>query len=331
LIARRGILTVISGLATITAIAADIRETRAGIDSQFTDLRRSNPNLVVPPPTDPRSRPLVRAAAPGARAPRSRVRGQEQSIQGKANSRTGSDKAQKTRTHVTPALFAGAPAPPPAPAAGAAGATPPPPSACQARLTPDIALAHALPSITGPGSCNAEDVVRLEAVVLEDGEHVTLAPSATLRCPMAEAVARWIRENVAPAAATTLGSPARTIATAGSYECRERDRVPGAKLSEHSRANALDLRGLILADGTKVDLTDKVASKEFREVIRQSACNTFRTVLGPGSDDWHASNIHLDLIERKGNYRICQWDVLALPEVGSTLSPERPHGPEIAK
>jgi hypothetical protein len=195
------------------------------------------------------------------------------------------------------------------------------------RLTPDIALAHALPSITGPGSCGAEDVVRLEGVVLEDGEHIGLVPAATLRCPMAEAVTGWIRENVAPAAATTLGSPARTIVTAGSYECRERDRVPGAKPSEHSRANALDLRGLILANGTKVDLTDKAASKEFREVIRQSACNTFATVLGPGSDDWHASNIHLDLIERKGNYRICQWEVLSPPEVGSSLSPERPHAP----
>jgi hypothetical protein len=48
-------------------------------------------------------------------------------------------------------------------------------------------------------------------------------------------------------------------------------------------------------------------------------------VLGPGSDSSHADNIHLDLIERKGNYRICQWDVLTAPEVGSTLSPEHPN------
>jgi hypothetical protein len=136
-------------------------------------------------------------------------------------------------------------------------------------------------------------------------------------------VARWVREEVAPAAAT-LGSPARTIVTAASYECRERDRIPGAKLSEHGRANALDLRGLTLADGTAVDLTDTAASKEFRERIRQSACNSFTTVLGPGSDDFPNSHIHLDLIERKGGYRICQWDVLTLPEVGSSSPPEHP-------
>jgi len=181
-----------------------------------------------------------------------------------------------------------------------------------------------LPSITGQGACGAEDIVRLEAVVLKDGQRVALAPAATLHCPMAEAVARWIREEAAPAAAT-LGSPARTIVTATSYDCRERDRVPGAKLSEHGRANALDLRGLTLANGTAVDLTDKAAPKEFRDLIRQSACNSFTTVLGPGSDDYHNSHIHLDLIERKGGYRMCQWDVLTVPEVGSALSPEHPH------
>jgi hypothetical protein len=165
----------------------------------------------------------------------------------------------------------------------------------------------------------------LEAVVLEDGQRVALVPAATLRCPMAEAVAHWVRKKVAPAAASTLGSEAHTILTAGSYDCRERDRVPGAQLSEHSRANALDLRALTLANGTVVDLTDKAASKEFRELIRQSACNTFTTVLGPGSDSSHTSTIHIDLIKRKGGYRICQWDVLTVPEVESTLSPEHPH------
>src|SRR5205823_5614553 len=96
---------------------------------------------------------IVRAAARGVRAPSGRARAQEQSFHGEATSRTRSENAPKTRTNVTPAPKAGAPAPPPAPAAEVAVAAPPPPSACQARLTPDIALAHALPSITGPGSC----------------------------------------------------------------------------------------------------------------------------------------------------------------------------------
>jgi hypothetical protein len=128
-----------------------------------------------------------------------------------------------------------------------------------------------------------------------------------------------------PFANGLLGSSARTIITGASYECRERDRVPGAKLSEHGRANALDLRGVTLANGMAADLTGKTVSKEFREHIRQSACKTFTTVLGPGSDEFHKTHIHLDLIERKGGYRICQWDVQTVPEVGSTVPPEHPH------
>ncbi|HME28328.1 MAG TPA: extensin family protein, partial [Pseudolabrys sp.] len=35
----------------------------------------------------------------------------------------------------------------------------------------------------------------------------------------------------------------------------------------------------------------------------------FTTVLGPGSDSQHDSHIHLDLIERRQGFRMCQWDV----------------------
>ena len=201
--------------------------------------------------------------------------------------------------------------------------TPPAPSACQLRLTPDFVSMHPLPSITGPGSCGAEDVVRLEAVVLKDGWRIALTPAATLRCPMAEAVARWIREEVAPAAAIFV-SPVRTIVTGTSYECRGRDRDPGAKVSEHGHANALDVRGLRLANGTAVDFADKSAPKEFREMIRQSSCTAFSTVLGPGSDNYHENHIHLDLIERHGGYRLCQWDVLTVPKVPSVPPPPEP-------
>ena len=48
------------------------------------------------------------------------------------------------------------------------------------------------------------------------------------------------RVALGPATAATFGSPARTIVAGVSYECRGRDRIPGAKLSEHAHANALD-------------------------------------------------------------------------------------------
>ena len=325
--ALRGILNILPALATIAALAiADIRESRAATDLLSSEPGRSKHNLLAPPSIPAQARRSVRATASGpgigSRTATGRALARERPLRGNATSPTRRSKAPKTRTRPPPQPAPTAKAPASAPAAEAPGPTPPSaPSACQLRLKPDIALVRPQPSITGPGSCGAEDVVRLEAVVLSDGQRIALAPAAMLRCPMAEAVVRWIREEVAPAA-VTLGSSARTINTGASYECRERDRVPGAKLSEHGRANALDLRSVTLANGTAVDLTDKMVSKEFREHIRQSACKTFTTVLGPGSDDFHKTHIHLDLIERKGGYRICQWDVLTPPEVGSTQSPE---------
>jgi hypothetical protein len=69
-----------------------------------------------------------------------------------------------------------------------------------------------LPPITGPGECLANDVVALDSVILPDKHHVVLSPSATLRCPMAEAIALWLRDDVAPAIAT-LGTSLRGVET----------------------------------------------------------------------------------------------------------------------
>jgi len=62
-----------------------------------------------------------------------------------------------------------------------------------------------------------------------------------------------------------------------------------------------------------------------RENVLRSACARFSTVLGPGSDGYHEDHIHLDLMERRNNYRICQWDVWdPLPPKPPLLPAERP-------
>ena len=43
--------------------------------------------------------------------------------------------------------------------------------------------------------------------------------------------------------------------------------------------------------------------------LRASACARFATVLGPGSDGYHEEHIHVDLAERHGGYKMCEWDV----------------------
>jgi hypothetical protein len=139
-----------------------------------------------------------------------------------------------------------APAPKPAPQ----------PSACRLALTEDIAIAPSIPDIRGNGGCGGEDLVRLEAVVLPDKRRVSVKPAAILRCSMASAIAGWIRSDMAPLA-ERLGSTISELDNFDSFECRGRNRIVGAKLSEHGRANALDVRGFKLADGSMISLTDR--------------------------------------------------------------------------
>jgi hypothetical protein len=59
-----------------------------------------------------------------------------------------------------------------------------------------------------------------------------------------------------------------------------------------------------------ISLTDVNVAKDWREALRRKTCARFTTVLGPGSDGFHETHVHLDLAERKGGYRMCQWDLL---------------------
>jgi hypothetical protein len=205
-----------------------------------------------------------------------------------------------------------------------AASPPAPPSACRLALTDAIAIAPSIPDIKGPGECGAEDVVRLEAVVLPDKRRVAVKPAAILRCAMASEIAAWIRIDMAPLA-TSLGSVISDLDNLDSFECRGRNGIAGAKMSEHGRANALDVHDLKLANGQTISFTDRTVPREVRENVLHSMCARFTTVLGPGSDGYHEEHIHLDLMERHNNYKICQWNVWdPLPQIAPLLPAERP-------
>lgn len=204
--------------------------------------------------------------------------------------------------------------------------TPEPPalSACRVALTEDIAIAPTIPDIKGPGACGGPDMVRLEAVVLPDKTRVPLKPAGTMRCTMAAAVADWVRSDMAPLAGS-LNTRLVELDNFDSFNCRGRNRVQGAKLSEHGRANALDIRGLRLANGQTIALTEPGTPRALREKVLLSLCSRFPTVLGPSSDGYHEDHIHFDLAERRGNYRICQWDVWdSWPQIAPLSPAPRP-------
>jgi len=182
------------------------------------------------------------------------------------------------------------------------------PTACQLGLA-QLAQFQPLPAIAAADQCVAADAVLLQAVILSDKTKVAVAPPATLRCAMAEQVARWVREDVAPAAQAIAGAVLRRLDNLDSYECRSQNRIRGARLSEHGHANAFDVGAFRMADGRVLALTDVKVAKNWREALRASACARFATVLGPGSDGFHEEHVHLDLAEHHNGYKMCQWEV----------------------
>ena len=160
--------------------------------------------------------------------------------------------------------------------------------------------------------------------MLPDHHQVALKPAAILRCKMASAVADWVRADIA-ALARSLGGTVTDLDNFDSFECRSRNRIAGAQLSEHGRANALDVRSFRFGDGRTISLTDRNVPREIREAVLHSTCARFTTVLGPGSDGYHEDHIHLDLMERHNDYRICQWNVWdPLPAIAPVLPEPRP-------
>jgi hypothetical protein len=181
---------------------------------------------------------------------------------------------------------------------------------CEEFVRADVAVTTALDPMAWDNGCTAAAPVSMTAIKLASGKLVELKPAAVLRCPTALVIARWVREDLTPLA-DKLGSHIERIDVAASFSCRSRNSVFGAVMSEHGKANALDIRALHLADGHKIAIENADGPPEFLAGMRQSACARFTTVLGPGSDKDHETHLHVDLAERRGGYKICQW---ALPE-----------------
>jgi hypothetical protein len=77
-----------------------------------------------------------------------------------------------------------------------AASEPPPPSDCFLALSAGIAEVRQMPPIADGNGCEAPDVVQLDAVLTGDHRRVSLSPPALLRCNMATAIAKWVREDL---------------------------------------------------------------------------------------------------------------------------------------
>jgi hypothetical protein len=226
-----------------------------------------------------------------------------------------------------PELAAPKVAPRPAPASSRVEAPPArpggdDPETCAAVLAGETVIAEATPAVHAD-LCGIEHPLTLKAIALADRRQIRLEPPVAMRCRLAGAIAAWIVEDVASIVATA-GPPLAALSGAGAYECRSRNGIAGERLSEHAIGNAFDISGLKLADGKIISVEQNDMPALF-EKIRASACARFSTVLGPGADASHKTHLHVDLQERRGGYKMCQWDVVPSPP-----APPKQAAPETA-
>jgi hypothetical protein len=152
--------------------------------------------------------------------------------------------------------------------------------------------------VDGKGTCGVERPLKVNAFA--NGIVAVTGGDVLLGCMMTYSMERWLREAVQPAAQARYGMPVTEVLTFGTYACRSRDNIRGAKLSEHAFANAFDVSGFRLADGRTIRVKqdwygrDPVNAAFLREA-QATACRYFTTVLAPGSDRYHTDHIHIDL------------------------------------
>lgn len=174
-------------------------------------------------------------------------------------------------------------------------------------------VGQTMASVVGPGGCGIVSPVRLEAIVLADGSRVAISPPVVMRCSLAASVADWVRDDLALAIAVD-GDQLVKIDGVGAYECRSRDNIAGARLSEHAKGNAMDLHALVTQSGKTYTVkpsggAEPADRSTVMALMKSTARKRFTTVLGPGSDSFHAEHLHVDLMERKGGFRLCEWNL----------------------
>lgn len=171
------------------------------------------------------------------------------------------------------------------------------------------AFVRARSALGGPNVCGAENPFEMSAA---DNGRVVLQPAASLRCPMIPQIDRWVKEVVEPAARYQFHQELVGLKVLASYSCRPMNSVEGAMISEHAYANAIDIGGFMLADGSTVSVlrgwNGSPRERAFLRTVHDGSCEYFTTVLSPDYNSLHANHFHLDLAHHglQGLKHICK-------------------------
>jgi hypothetical protein len=205
------------------------------------------------------------------------------------------------------------------------------------KQTEHVKIAKAL---EGPGTCGADHPIKVTAFTMANldvtasakgtggstvlsglggifsGKRAVLLTKlnqeGTFTCPMYSAVDRWLEQVVQPAAMARFGQPVIELRTMGTYSCRRMNNGSStARYSEHAFANAIDVGGFRLQDGSIVTVLNgwkgALEEQNFLREVHAGACSHFATVLGPGVA-LHHDHLHMDMARhgRRGDRSICR-------------------------
>ncbi|PWE56650.1 extensin [Metarhizobium album] len=138
---------------------------------------------------------------------------------------------------------------------------------------------------------------------------IGVKPAVKLNCQVTLAFAKWVKNELAPAARGRYWSGVKTVVPMGGYSCRRMNSGSRNPWSEHARGNAIDVGKFVLNNGKQIDVRKKgffaFREKGLLKAVRSDSCKYFNTVLGPGSDPHHKDHFHFDLRSRKSGYRHC--------------------------
>jgi hypothetical protein len=125
-------------------------------------------------------------------------------------------------------------------------------------------------------------------------------------CAVVAGLHLWMRDVLQPAARLHLGEPIARVESFGTYGCRPRNNQPGAPMSEHATANAIDISGFVTASGRRVTVLQgwrgQADEAAFLRAVHRQSCRLFSVVLGPESDRFHQDHFHFDM----GPFRACR-------------------------
>ncbi len=147
------------------------------------------------------------------------------------------------------------------------------------------------------GQCGTPAPIRLSGFTLPS--NVAVSPPAVVNCEIADKLHTWIATVLQPAAEKELGSRITRLVIASSYDCRNRIGTTSQRISEHAYANAIDISGVVTADGRSIDVLTNWGPTA-RDLRKEAPGNADARVEGEGKEKENTAEANAGRARDKG-------------------------------